>query len=321
MSTAKKIWLIVGASLTLLGCIIFFGVIALLNFDFTNLSTNKYQTNLHEIDSDYKSISIISDTADIVFVASENGKALVECYEHENEKHSVTLNNDTLIIEAVNTKKWYENVGINFGSPKITVYIPSGEYDSLSIKESTGDINIPDDFKFEKIDIAVSTGDVALSSSATDTIKISSSTGDITISDVSAASLDLSATTGKISLSDIVSGDDVSLVVSTGKTVLTNVECKNLTSSGSTGDISLNSVIAMESFSITRSTGDVTFDGSNAEKILVKTDTGDVNGWLLSDKIFITKTDTGDINVPSSTTGGKCEVTTDTGDINLRIQK
>ena len=79
--------------------------------------------------------------------------------------------------------------------------------------------------------------------------------------------------------------------------------------------------IATESFSIKRSTGDVTFDGADAKSISVKTDTGDVKGSLLSNKVFITKTDTGDINVPSSTTGGKCEITTDTGDINLTVQK
>ena len=53
--------------------------------------------------------------------------------------------------------------------------------------------------------------------------------------------------------------------------------------------------------------------------MFVETDTGDVTGSLLSDKVFITKSDTGSIDVPKTVTGGKCEITTDTGDIKIEI--
>ena len=51
----------------------------------------------------------------------------------------------------------------------------------------------------------------------------------------------------------------------------------------------------------------------------MRTHTGDVSGNLLSDKVFITETDTGRIDVPKTTTGGKCEIKTDTGDIRISI--
>ena len=78
-------------------------------------------------------------------------------------------------------------------------------------------------------------------------------------------------------------------------------------------------VIALESFSVKRSTGDVKFNSCDAAEIYVKTDTGDVNGTLLSDKVFITETGTGSINVPNSIVGGRCEITTDTGDIKIDV--
>ena len=112
---------------------------------------------------------------------------------------------------------------------------------------------------------------------------------------------------------------DISIGLSTGKAYLTDIVCKNLTSMGSTGDISLKNVIAAEKISIERSTGDVTFEGSDAAELCITTDTGDVEGSLLTDKVFITKTDTGRINVPNSITGGRCEITTDTGDIKITI--
>ena len=105
--------------------------------------------------------------------------------------------------------------------------------------------------------------------------------------------------------------------MSTGKTALDNVTCKNLTSGGSTGDILLQKVIAADKISIQRSTGDVKLEGSDAAEIYVKTDTGDVTGSLLTDKVFVTDTDTGRVDVPKTTPGGRCEITTDTGDIRI----
>jgi len=49
----------------------------------------------------------------------------------------------------------------------------------------------------------------------------------------------------------------------------------------------------------------------------IKTDTGNVTGTLLSEKVFLVETDTGRINVPRTTAGGVCEITTDTGDVLL----
>ena len=59
------------------------------------------------------------------------------------------------------------------------------------------------------------------------------------------------------------------------------------------------------------------FKDVDAKDVSVTTDTGDVRGNLLSDKIFFTRTDTGEISVPQTTTGGKCEIMTSTGDIRL----
>ncbi len=319
MSKSAKIWLIIATSLVVIGCIVFGGAMTLFKWDFTKLSTVKYETNDYEITENFKDISIITDTADILFVPCENQKTSVVCHEQKNVNHSVAVMDDTLVIEVVDTRKWYEYVGINFDTTKITVYIPEGEYSALSIKDGTGDVEIPNDFKFESIDISVSTGDVKNYASALKVIKINTTTGDIGIENISAESVDLSVSTGKVTASGVSCEGDVTVGVSTGKAKLTDTQCKSVISSGSTGDISLNNVIAAEKFSIERSTGKVKFEDSDAAEIFIKTDTGDVIGTLLSDKVFITETDTGSINVPNSVTGGRCEITTNTGDIKITI--
>ena len=319
MSERRKIGLVIASSLVLIGGIIFGSVMTMLNWDFTKLSTTKYETNTYEIDEEFSNISIVTDTADMVFVPSENAKSSVVCYEQKNAKHSVTVRNGTLVIEVVNTKKWYEYIGINFGTPKITVSIPQGEYITLSVKSSTGDVEIPKEFTFESMDISESTGNVKNDASASGTIKIKTSTGDIRVENISAGALDLSVSTGSVTISEVVCEGNVKIRVSTGKTALTDITCKNVTSSGNTGGFSLKNVIAAEKFSIERSTGDVKLDSCDAAEIVIKTDTGDVKGSLLSNKVFITQTDTGRVDVPKTGIGGRCEITTDTGNIHITI--
>ena len=303
MRTKTKVWLLIATFCVLAGCILFAGVMASLKWDFLRLSTTEYEINVHEISQDFDRISLDTETADIAFLLSNDGRCRVECYEEKNAKHTVAVEDGTLKIEQVDDKKVFRLItfiGLNFDSPKITVYLPKTEYTSLLIQESTGDIEIPGDFLFENVDISSDTGDVSFQASATGTIKIETSTGDIRMENLSAEALELAVSTGKILLADIV--------------------CQNLTSTGETGDISMKNVIAAARISIERDTGDVQFDGSDAGEIYVITDTGDVTGTLLTDKQFTAKSDTGRVRVPQSTAGGKCQITTTTGDIRLEIQ-
>lgn len=319
MPGKTRIWLSVALTLSLVGCIMFAGVMTALKWDFAKLSTAKYETNTYPLTESFSGILINADTADIVLTASDDGICSVVCYEAQYAKHSVSVKEDTLVIDVIDTRKWYEYIGINFDTPKITVFVPQGNYGALSINGSTGDMQIPKDFAFESIDILTSTGDITNNASASGHVQLNASTGSIYVQDISAAALDLSVSTGKVDVTGVTCEGNVKLQASTGKANLTDIRCKNLISDADTGDISLKNVIANEAFSIETDTGDVKLDGCDAAKISIETDTGDVRGNLLSDKIFITETDTGRVDVPKTVTGGKCEISTDTGDIKITV--
>ena len=89
MKTKTKISLIIGVSLFILGAVIFVGAMFMLNWDFLKLSTVKYETNTYEINEQFSDISIITDTADITFISSDDGKTKIVCDEAVNEKHNV----------------------------------------------------------------------------------------------------------------------------------------------------------------------------------------------------------------------------------------
>ena len=320
MRRSKKIWIIVAILLVIIGSLIFTGALAALDFDFSKLSTQKYETNAYEINEDFDKILINVETTDITFLPADNGKCKVVCFEEEKIKHSAVVQDGMLVIKTVDTRKWYAHIDISFKSMNITVYLPKNEYASLSINTDTGDIKMPNDFTFNSISVESDTGDIDWEASVSDILKIDTDTGYINTKSISANEIDVCATTGNISIDSSNFKEAVKIETDTGKIQLNDVNCKNITAKSDTGNISLKNSVAAESFSIENDTGNVQFEYSDAASIFVKTDTGDVNGTLLSEKVFITKSSTGSIDVPKTITGGKCEITTYTGDIRIDIQ-
>ncbi|MBQ6714581.1 MAG: DUF4097 family beta strand repeat protein [Clostridia bacterium] len=321
MKTINKIWLILATVFTLSGIIVFTLAMNLAGWDFMKLSTDKFETETYEFQDDFENISVKIDTAHIKFLPSDTENAKVICKETKKEKHEVSVNDGTLNILLKDKRHWTDYISFfSLGSSEITVYLPKTEYSFIDIHTATGDMEIPQNFKFRNIQIKGSTAAVKCLASANEDIKIALSTGSISLSDLSARNLDLACSTGNIKINNITCEDDINLIVTTGKTALTNINCKNLISEGDTGDLILKEVSAEEKFNILRDTGDVRLTSCDAEEIEIETDTGDIRGTLKTPKIFITDTDTGRIDVPKSTEGGKCEITTDTGDIKITIE-
>ena len=278
----KKIMKIACVFFMVVGLGLFIGVMAANDWDFKKLSTDKFTTNTYGAVEEFDNISINTKSTNIRFESAEDGETKVVCKEREKVKHTVKVENGTLVIEEDDTRKWYDHIGLFVDSPEMTVYLPKSEFGALSVGNKTGDIEIAGGFTFGEINIGCSTGNVEMTSVNCE---------------------------GKIQIG-----------VTTGNATLTNVTCKSLISNGSTGGISLINVTASEEFSVERSTGNVTFQRCDAAKITVVTSTGNVTGTLLSDKIFITDSSTGKIDVPKTVSGGECNIKTSTGNIEIRIQ-
>ena len=319
MSRKTKTWLIITVSLIGLGCILFGGVMTVLNWDFTKLGTMKYETNSHSLEEAIIDINIATKTADVIIRPSGEEEISVICYEQTRAKHTVAIKDGVLEIRMADERKWYDYIGINFRSPRITVSIPQGQYGALSVLGSTGRVNIPAGYGFASMDVSVSTGNVTCTASVTDEMKIKSTTGSIHLQELSADTLAISTSTGKITAQKVSCAGAVSLKISTGDINLTDFRCQSLTAKGDTSDILLKDVVVEEMMSVDTDTGKVKFDHCDAGEMQIKTDTGSVTGSLLSPKIFFAEADTGKIDVPKTTTGGKCEITTDTGDIRITV--
>ena len=73
-----------------------------LNWNFDGFSTSVY----NKVDSEFDSISINTDTADIEFLPSDNGNCRVICYESEKVKHVVSVVDRALIGRVEDGRKW-----------------------------------------------------------------------------------------------------------------------------------------------------------------------------------------------------------------------
>lgn len=177
MKKATKAWLIAAAALIVTGCALFAGVMTTIGWNFTKLSTIKYETNVHEVDRPFSAIAVTTDTADVAFVLSDDGHCRVECREEENARHTVTVEGDTLTVKREDQRPWYDHVGISLGATKVTVYLPKMEYSALFVFENTGNVDVPQGLTFVDAEISVTTGDVRFFAAAQEKAKIKTSTG------------------------------------------------------------------------------------------------------------------------------------------------
>ena len=299
MNRTKK-WMIAAFALMGAGVLICVISFILLGRNFSKLSTVGYVTRTHEPEGSFENISIDADTEKIKLVPSDNEGCRVVCYEEEKNPFDVRVDGDTLRIDRKNEKPQL-HFGIVLDSPSITVYLPKEKYGELDVDADTGSVSVPGDFSFDSIDIELDTGDVQLRAGATGDIQVRTDTGDIDIEDITAATL--------------------SVGTGTGRARLKAVRCGKLISKGDTGDLTLEDVLADELFDLQRDTGDIKLTECDAGDIYIRTDTGSVTGTILTEKVFWTQTDTGRVNVPESGTGGKCEITTDTGSIRIEMAR
>jgi hypothetical protein len=184
MSNKVKGWLIAATCLILGGALLFGGIMTALHWDFTALSTERYQTKTYTFNEKIENIRIDTDTADVRFAVAADGQCKIVCEESVKEPHRVELQGKTLTVQREDFRRWFDHIGINFKGPHLTVYLPAGSYASLVSKSSTGDLSIVDGFDFEKVDITVSTGDVSLSGLNCGRLTTNGSTGNVTLKNV-----------------------------------------------------------------------------------------------------------------------------------------
>lgn len=317
----KKGWLIAGIILTVLGIALFVGALAMTGFDFSGTKMKKTEANTYSVNEVFTKIDIQSEDADVEFRLSADGVCKIECVERKHVKHNVRVEGGVLKVSVQDERSWYDYLNFFSAPQSITVYLPSDQYEDLAVNGSTGDLSVPSGLTFGGVHLKASTGDIMFRASSSGSVNLETHTGDIRAENLHAGDLTLSVSTGRVEISQAVCENAVSVTVSTGKTVLNDLTCAEFASNGSTGDVNGRNLLVSGRLSVERSTGDISLSGSDAEEVFIKTTTGDVTGSFRTPKQLITKTTTGSVHVPDTQSGGKCEISTTTGNIRIDIEK
>ena len=218
------------------------------------------------------------------------------------------------------------------GSIKINNHV-SGD---IEAKASTGSVSI-NNATAKNLKAKASTGSVTVKNTeATGDMNLEASTGSVNVESIKCAKFNAKTSTGSFNGTGIEATGDAYIEGSTGSSKVTTIKCQNLTVKhsiggatledvqcedltvrASTGAAKLTNVIANNKMDIKTTTGDVIFKDSDAASLKIETDTGDVRGNFLSPKIVYFDSDTGHGTYPKETSGGLCDIKTDTGNANL----
>lgn len=199
----------------------FFSVMIAAIILYSLAGTCELETHEYEIKENFNDISIIADTADIQLILSENPNSFVVCQEENNAKYLVSVKENTLQIEANNNEKWYENIGINLSTPKITVYLGKSEYCNISLETDTGNIFLDNIIATGKLKIEVDTGNVNFEACDASDIFIETDTGNVTGSFLTDKVVFAESETGNIDIPKVIADEKCEIITDTGNIKIT----------------------------------------------------------------------------------------------------
>ena len=336
MKSGMKAAIIVAVILVVVGLVIAVGAMALTGFNFEKLSTKEYRTTVLKPSGSFDRIDVNITTADVSFIPSEDGTCTVTCTDDENVEYTAEVKDAVLTVKCRKIRKGADFLSVSAVEAKVTVALPGKTYAALSAETDTGDVLIPADFALGNVKLITDTGDAVCEAAVAGSLEFRSDTGDFRGENLRGKEARLESKTGAVQLSAAEVSGALTVAEHTGRVRLTEVSCGSGKLTTTTGSVTLERVTASGELAVETdtgnvkliggdagtlrvktNTGDLTFDGADAGAIYAETDTGDVTGSLRSEKVFLTETDTGKVSVPRTITGGRCEITTNTGDIKI----
>lgn len=318
MKASKKTAIKVAVGCIVAGALLSFVALLTMGFDFKEINTMKSVTNTYEIQEPFTNLTIDTEF-DVRLLPSDDGVCKVVCRESDKITHRVTVEDQTMTISQESHRKWYDYLGLSWGTTELTVYLPAGEYGALRVSTMSGDVEIPDALSFSEAKIENCSGSVRFSAAVAEDLSIKTVSGDIEVRRTNPKNLRLTSTSGEISVDSAQLAGSLEAYAVSGDITLTSVSCQDITAETTSGEVELEQTVAAEALRIETVSGDIDLTRSDAASAWLKSTSGEVSGTLLTEKVFFTDTTSGSVEVPRTTGGGTCEIKTVSGDIEFSI--
>ncbi len=275
----------------------------------------------HNATGIFHTVSVTASSADITVKLSDNGTAYAVCDETDKISYTLKTEGGVLKIEENDIRKWYDRIGIFFGTRKLVIYLPSSAYSELLIQSASGNVVCESSMPtFQSVKITASSGSIEFASDAYSSVTAATASGNIRISGTMTNNISATALSGSINISDALLANALSAGTSSGSVCLSSVTAKSFALESSSGSIKLTDTKAWGELEIKSSSGGIRLDGCDADSISVVTSSGSVKASLLTEKLFDIQSNSGSIKHPTSVSGaGKCTVKTSSGDVEIEL--
>lgn len=262
----------------------------------TSLVTKNYP-----VSGSFSSVSVTDYYADVQLRASRDGSVSVTTRDTQDVTHTVQVVNGTLTISRPEPNLGQRIFHDDDDDPTVIVYLPAGDYGSLTVNTTAGDIESAGQLNFASANLTSTAGDIDITGSVTQSLVCTTTTGDVEVNSPAAGAVQISTNTGDAEL--------------------TGVSAQSLSIHTNTGDADLERTVAAGAIEISTTTGDIELERSDAASLTLSTTSGDVEGSLLTGKTFSASSTSGRVSVPASTPGaGACNVSTTSGSIRLTVR-
>lgn len=306
-------------------------------YDLSALDTNEHEARNYKMDKKFSNIKISDSSNTVRILPTKEKTCRVDCYESKDTHYDVRVENETLSITRRDRHGFINFVVFDFENHALTVYLPEREYGDIDISTSSGDVEFGGAFTADKVNIDTASGDMKVSTltckkltanGASADIELNTvnceelsaktASGEIEFDDVTARELSVRSTSGGIELDD-VTARELSVSSTSGDIDLRNVRTDSLKTTTSSGEVELENVLVDGKMSLESTSGDIGLERCDAAELKISSTSGSVYGSLLTGKTFIAHSTSGDIDIPRTDNGGRCEVSTTSGDITLFV--
>ena len=255
-------------------------------------------TNEYVFETIIKDFDIETTACDVLIMPWDDRNTKVVCHEADLLLHDVQVKDGKLVIKR---KERTDGVSFNNMILRIEIMMPAGSYGNVMAKTSSGSIELSSGFDFVDAILSASSGAIVCDAQVRGQLLCNTSSGGQRLSGTVCKWLQAASSSGSI--------------------LAQNIRAEVAEFSASSGSVTLNDVIAQDELSVETSSGDISFENCDARSVKLRASSGEISGSLLTGKVFRTKASSGSVRVPQDDpSGGRCEVTTSSGDINITVK-
>jgi DUF4097 and DUF4098 domain-containing protein YvlB len=237
----------------------------------------------HHISRDFDRIRIDVIAASVELIPSEDDKCRVTTRDSDYVEYTAYVLEDTLMIRATDTRRWYERLFTpSVSGRSVKVALPREEYTSLDVKTISGQVNINVRYTFsEDVTLTSTSGTIGTAAAIGGHLDMRSTSGDLYamgfLNTVTARSTSGKITLGGKTVDGACTAATADLEATSGEIRVRTVTLDSLTAQTGSGGIRMESVTVTEATDLETTSGEITLLYTTCGTLTAETGSGGID--------------------------------------------